>query len=181
MIRSDYTTPDKLAIKGGSNGGLLVAVCAQQRPELFGAVITDVGVLDMLRFHKFTIGAAWVPEFGSPDVPGDFDFIYKYSPLHNIQKAIEGGQKAKQQWPATLLMSADHDDRVVPCHTLKYIAELHHQIKNGETCNYQKKPIIARIDVKAGHGSGKPTAKLIADVVDFHCFLQRVLGMEWRD
>ncbi|PIO74601.1 hypothetical protein TELCIR_03379, partial [Teladorsagia circumcincta] len=129
-------------------------------------------VMDMLRFHKFTVGGAWVPEFGNPDVEKDFKFISKYSPLHNI-KFPEGGQ-----WPSTLLMTADHDDRVVPSHTLKYAATLYEKAKLHEP---QTNPLLVRVEVKAGHGAGKPTAKVIAEIVDMYSFLQRVLNIEWKD
>ncbi|VDO30509.1 unnamed protein product [Heligmosomoides polygyrus] len=122
LIDNKYTCSKKLAIHGGSNGGLLMAVCSQQHPELFGAVLNRVGVMDMLRFHKFTVGGAWVPEYGDPDSEQDFRFLYKYSPLHNIRFPDHG------QWPATLLMTADHDDRVVPSHTLKYAATLYEKV-----------------------------------------------------
>ncbi|KAI1708946.1 prolyl oligopeptidase family domain-containing protein [Ditylenchus destructor] len=174
LINSKYTCPERLAIHGGSNGGLLVAACAQQHPELYGAVINRVGVLDMLRFHKFTIGAAWIPEFGNPDDEKDLEFIYKYSPLHNLQ--VSPGV----QWPATLLMTADHDDRVVPLHTLKYIAQLYHLLQT-DASEWQRKPVMARVEVRAGHGAGKPTTKVIAEVVDMYCFLQRVLKMDWTE
>lgn len=178
LIDSGYTNSKRLAIQGGSNGGLLVAACSQQDPQLFGAVISRVGVMDMLRFHKFTIGPAWIPEFGDPDVPEDFNFIKKYSPLHNI--TFEN-LKPGQQWPPTLLCTADHDDRVVPSHTLKYIAELYHKLQENSIKNWQRNPLIARIDVRAGHGEGKPTAKVIAELVDVYSFLQRIFGMHWFD
>uniref|UniRef100_A0A915CSW3 Prolyl endopeptidase n=1 Tax=Ditylenchus dipsaci TaxID=166011 RepID=A0A915CSW3_9BILA len=174
LIDNKWTSPEKLAIHGGSNGGLLVAACSQQRPELYGAVLNRVGVLDMLRFHKFTIGAAWIPEYGNPDDANDFEFIYKYSPLHNIRLTKD------VQWPSTLLMTGDHDDRVSPLHTLKYIAELYHFLKT-EAAGWQKNPVLARIEINAGHGAGKPTTKVIAEIVDMYCFLQRTLGMEWKD
>jgi len=175
LINEGYTNPQRLAIQGGSNGGLLMAACSQQRPDLYGAVINRVGVMDMLRFHKFTIGGAWVPEFGDPDKPDHFDFIYKYSPLHNIRFG-EGNQ-----WPATLLVTADHDDRVVPSHTLKYIAELYHTVRTTSAKQWQKKPLLACVEVKAGHGAGKPTEKVIAQLVDIYCFLHRIIGMQWKD
>ncbi|MFH4973344.1 hypothetical protein AB6A40_000053 [Gnathostoma spinigerum] len=172
LIEKKYTSPSKLAIQGGSNGGLLVAVCSQQRPELFGAVINRVGVMDMLRYHKFTIGGAWIPEYGNPEVAKDFSFIYKYSPLHNISIPVRG-----HEWPATLLMIADHDDRVVPSHSLKYIATLYEKIH--EAGDFQKKPVLIRIEVRAGHGQGKPTSKQIDEVVDLYSFVQRTLSLEW--
>uniref|UniRef100_A0A0N5AKL7 Prolyl endopeptidase n=1 Tax=Syphacia muris TaxID=451379 RepID=A0A0N5AKL7_9BILA len=172
LISNKYTSPNKLAIHGGSNGGLLVAVCSQQRPDLFKAVVNRVGVLDMLRFHKFTVGGAWIPEYGNPDEPCDFPFIYKYSPLHNLKYPDSG------QWPATLLMTADHDDRVVPSHSLKYIARLYELVKGVK--NEQKNPLLIRIDVKAGHGSGKPTSKVIEEVTDMYSFLERVLDLKWK-
>lgn len=173
LINKNYTSPDKLIIQGGSNGGLLVAVCSQQRPDLFGAVINRVGVLDMLRFQKFTIGGAWIPEYGCSDVKEEFEYIYKYSPLHNLCLP-----KNKLQWPATLLMTADHDDRVVPLHSLKYIAELYHTLKDAR--DYQTNPVLIRVEVAAGHGQGKPTSKCIDELTDIYCFIQRVLSIEWK-
>ncbi|KHJ99899.1 peptidase, S9A/B/C family, catalytic domain protein, partial [Oesophagostomum dentatum] len=172
LINNKYTCSGKLAIHGGSNGGLLVAACSQQRPDLYGAVLNRVGVMDMLRFHKFTVGGAWVPEYGDPDEPEDFVYIYKYSPLHNI-KFPSGGQ-----WPSTLMMTADHDDRVVPSHTLKYAATLMEKAKQHPL---QTNPLLVRVEVKAGHGAGKPTTKVIAEIVDMYSFLQRVLDLEWTD
>uniref|UniRef100_A0A1I8AF15 Prolyl endopeptidase n=1 Tax=Steinernema glaseri TaxID=37863 RepID=A0A1I8AF15_9BILA len=158
---------------GGSNGGLLVAACSQQRPDLYGAVLNRVGVMDMLRFHKFTVGSAWIPEYGDPDVAEHFKFIYKYSPLHNLRMPADKGQ-----WPATMLMTADHDDRVVPSHSLKYMATLYNMVA-AEAKAYQKNPLIMRVEVRAGHGAGKPTSKIIAEIVDMYSFLQRVLKMTW--
>uniref|UniRef100_A0A915MFC9 Prolyl endopeptidase n=1 Tax=Meloidogyne javanica TaxID=6303 RepID=A0A915MFC9_MELJA len=170
LTRLKYTKPEKLAIHGHSNGGLLTAVCAQQRPDLFGAVVVGCGVLDMLRFHKFTIGEAWISEFGNPDVPEDFE----YSPLHQISV------QPNVQWPAMLITSADHDDRVVPLHTLKYLAQLYYTLHN-EASDRQTRPVLGRIEVKAGHGAGKPTAKIIDEIVDMYSFLQRVLDLKWID
>ncbi|KAL3077291.1 hypothetical protein niasHS_013280 [Heterodera schachtii] len=172
--KKKYTNNKKLAIHGRSNGGLLTAVCSQQRPDLFGAVIIHFGVLDMLRFHKFTVGATWTTEYGDPDKPGDFPFIYRYSPLHCLR--LTNGVN----WPATLLMSADHDDRVVPLHTLKYVAQLYHLLRT-EAKGWQQRPVLARIEKKAGHGAGKPTTKTIAELVDLYCFLQRVLKLKWEE
>uniref|UniRef100_A0A7E4V9V2 Prolyl endopeptidase n=1 Tax=Panagrellus redivivus TaxID=6233 RepID=A0A7E4V9V2_PANRE len=175
LINNKYTSTPKLAIHGGSNGGLLVGAVSQQRPDLFGAALNRVGVLDMLRFHKFTAGSAWLPEYGNPDKKEDFDYIYKYSPLHNL-KYPQGGV----QWPSTLLMTADHDDRVVPLHTLKYIAQLYYTIHN-DGLKTQKNPVLCRVEVKAGHGAGKPTTKVIAELVDMYSFLYRVLGATYYD
>lgn len=139
LAENKYTSPQKLAIYGGSNGGLLVGACLNQAPELFGATMAAVGVLDMLRFHKFTIGAAWASDYGSPEEsPEMFQYLKGYSPLHNIS--------SEQEYPATLLMTADHDDRVVPAHSLKFIAQLQHQ--KGAT---NAKPLIIRVETNAGH------------------------------
>ncbi|KAI6223442.1 Prolyl endopeptidase [Aphelenchoides besseyi] len=174
LIDNKYTRPERLSIRGGSNGGLLVAACAQQAPHLFGAAIAQVGVLDMYRYHKFTIGSAWMSEYGDAEKPEHFEFLRKYSPLHNVR--MQNGQ----QWPAMLLMTADHDDRVTPSHTLKYIAELYHVVhKDG--AEIQKRPIMARIEVNAGHGAGKPTSKSIEEMADVYAFLERVLQLEWKD
>ncbi|WP_414550644.1 prolyl oligopeptidase family serine peptidase [Anabaena sp. CCY 0017] len=160
LIANNYTRPAKLAIAGGSNGGLLVGACMTQRPELFGAALPAVGVMDMLRFHKFTIGWAWVPEYGSPDNPEEFPALYSYSPLHNL--------KSGTAYPATLITTADHDDRVVPAHSFKFAATLqaHHA---GDA------PVLIRIETKAGHGAGKPTTKIIEEAADKWAFLVRNL------
>lgn len=162
LIENKYTQPKKLAIGGGSNGGLLVGACITQRPELFGAAIPDVGVMDMLRFHKFTIGWAWCSEYGSPENPEDFNILYSYSPLHNL--------KPNTAYPATMVTTADHDDRVVPAHSFKFAATLQEN-HTGEN------PVLIRIETKAGHGAGKPTAKIIEELADKWAFLARVLGI----
>ncbi|EYB82854.1 hypothetical protein Y032_0349g3202 [Ancylostoma ceylanicum] len=172
LISNNYTSRRKLAIHGGSNGGLLVAACSQQRPDLYGAVVGNVGLLDMLRFHKFTVGASWISEYGNPDQPKDFEFIYKYSPLHNIRFPKNG------QWPSTLMLTADHDDRVVPSHTLKYAATLYEKAKMHPQ---QTNPLLFRVEQNAGHGIGKPSAKVIAEYVDIFSFLQRVLNITWHN
>ncbi|MEM6753730.1 MAG: prolyl oligopeptidase family serine peptidase, partial [Cyanobacteria bacterium P01_C01_bin.38] len=156
LIDNKYTKSEKLAIAGGSNGGLLVGACMTQRPDLFGAALPAVGVLDMLRFHKFTIGWAWVPEFGSSENPEEFKTLYAYSPLHNL--------KPGTAYPATLITTADHDDRVVPAHSFKFAAALQ-AAHDGEA------PVLIRIETKAGHGAGKPTAKIIEEVADKWAFL----------
>jgi prolyl oligopeptidase len=161
LIANKYTSPQRLAIYGASNGGLLVGACLNQRPDLFGAAIPAVGVMDMLRFHKFTIGQAWTVEYGSPDNPAHFEFIRKYSPLHNIRQGV--------RYPPTLVMTADHDDRVVPLHSFKYAAALQH-VQEGDA------PILIRIDISAGHGAGKPTSKRIDEWTDMMVFLKNTVG-----
>lgn len=163
LIANKYTKTDKLAIAGGSNGGLLVGACMTQRPDLFGAAIPAVGVMDMLRFHKFTIGWAWTSEYGSPDNPEEFPALYAYSPLQNLQPDIA--------YPATLITTADHDDRVVPAHSFKFAAALQ-EAHAGDA------PVLIRIETKAGHGAGKPTAKIIEEAADKWAFLVRTLNVE---
>jgi prolyl oligopeptidase len=163
LIAEGYTSPSRLAIAGGSNGGLLVGACMTQRPDLFGAALPAVGVMDMLRFHKFTIGWAWISDFGSSDDPAEFEAIYRYSPLHNIRKGTS--------YPPTLITTADHDDRVVPLHSFKFAAAL--QAAQGGPA-----PILIRIETKAGHGAGKPTSKAIEEAADRLAFIARHLGMD---
>ncbi|PHJ62019.1 prolyl endopeptidase [Nostoc linckia z18] len=163
LIANKYTRTDKLAIAGGSNGGLLVGACMTQRPDLFGAALPAVGVMDMLRFHKFTIGWAWTAEYGSPDNPEEFPALYAYSPLHNL--------KPDTAYPATLITTADHDDRVVPAHSFKFAAALQAN-HTGDA------PVLIRIETKAGHGAGKPTAKIIEEAADKWAFLVRTLDVE---
>jgi prolyl oligopeptidase len=162
LIAEGYAAPAKLAIQGGSNGGLLVAACMLQRPELFGAVQPAVGVLDMLRFHKFTIGWAWVSDYGSADDPAQFRTLYAYSPLHNL--------KPGTRYPATLITTGDHDDRVVPGHSFKFAAAL-------QAAQAGDAPILIRIQTKTGHGMGKPTSLLIAEQADVWAFLVDALGV----
>jgi prolyl oligopeptidase len=162
LIANGYTSSRKLAISGGSNGGLLVGACMTQRPELFAAALPAVGVMDMLRFHKFTIGWAWCSEYGSADNPEDFSTLYAYSPLHNL--------KPGTAYPATLITTADHDDRVVPAHSFKFAAAL-------QAAHQGDAPTLIRIETKAGHGAGKPTAKVIEEVADRFAFLVKVLEM----
>jgi prolyl oligopeptidase len=162
LISEKYTSTPKLAINGGSNGGLLVGAVLNQRPDLFGAALPDVGVMDMLRFQKFTIGWAWVSDYGSSDDPAQFAALYKYSPLHNI--------KPGTRYPATLITTADHDDRVVPGHSFKYAATL--QAAQGGNA-----PVLIRVETDAGHGAGKPTSKSIEAAADRFAFLVKNLGM----
>ncbi|QLE58892.1 prolyl oligopeptidase family protein [Nostoc sp. TCL26-01] len=160
LIANNYTKSAKLAIAGGSNGGLLVGACMIQRPDLFGAALPAVGVMDMLRFHKFTIGWAWTAEYGSPDNPEEFPALYAYSPLHNLSE--------NTAYPATLITTADHDDRVVPAHSFKFAAAL-------QAAHEGDVPVLIRIETKAGHGRGKPTAKIIEEAADKWAFLVRTL------
>ncbi|WP_129714181.1 prolyl oligopeptidase family protein [Pedobacter sp. SYP-B3415] len=162
LIREKYTNTMKLAIRGGSNGGLLVAACMTQRPDLFRVAIPQVGVLDMLRYHKFTVGWGWVVEYGSSDDREQFGYLLKYSPLHNL--------KAGTCYPATLITTADHDDRVVPAHSFKFAAAL----QEVQGCSA---PVLIRIDARAGHGAGKPTAKLIDEMADVWAFVFANLDM----
>ncbi|KAG2433756.1 hypothetical protein HXX76_008118 [Chlamydomonas incerta] len=178
LIRERYCSPAKLTIQGGSNGGLLVAACANQRPDLYACVLGQVGVMDMLRFHKFTIGHAWMTDYGNPDRAADFSWIYPYSPLHNV-RAPEGGSR---QYPAVMLATGDHDDRVVPLHTLKLLATLQHNLVTGDpAASPQRNPLLARIEVKAGHGAGKPTQKVIDENVDLFGFAAKCMNAKWVD
>lgn len=163
LIEQRYTRPDKLAIMGGSNGGLLVGAVLNQRPELFGAALPAVGVMDMLRFHKFTAGRFWVDDYGSSDNPEEFRALYRYSPYHNIKDGTS--------YPATLVTTADTDDRVVPGHSFKYIARL-------QAAQAGPDPILIRIQTRAGHGSGKPTAMIIREYADLWAFLAENLDMK---
>ena len=160
LVAEGITSPVKLAIQGGSNGGLLVGACMTQRPDLFGAALPAVGVMDMLRFHKFTIGWAWVSDYGSSDDPDEFRYLYAYSPLHTLRPG--------KRYPATLITTADHDDRVVPGHSFKFAAALQ-AAQAGEA------PALIRIQTKAGHGMGKPTGIIIQEQADIWAFLVHVL------
>ncbi|MFN0088420.1 MAG: prolyl oligopeptidase family serine peptidase [Blastocatellia bacterium] len=162
LIANKYTSSSRLAINGGSNGGLLVGACITQRPELFGAALPAVGVMDMLRFHKFTIGWAWTSDYGTPDNPEDFKALRAYSPLHNIRPGTK--------YPPTLITTADHDDRVVPAHSFKFAAAL-------QSAQAGDAPILIRIETKAGHGAGKPTAKIIDEIADTWGFLVKIFGI----
>lgn len=166
LIAHKYTNSTRLAINGGSNGGLLVAACMVQRPDLYGAVLCEVPVIDMLRYHKFTVGRYWIPEYGNAEQdPAHFAFMYAYSPLHNVRSGVA--------YPATLIMAADTDDRVVPSHAKKFAATL-------QTATAGPKPILLRIETKAGHGLGKPTGKVIEARGDAFAFLFEQLGMHMK-
>ena len=160
LIDQGWTTTPQLAIQGGSNGGLLVGGCLTQRPDLFGAAISDVGVLDMLRFHRFTIGWAWTSDYGDPGDPDAFVTLHAYSPLHRILPGTS--------YPATLLVTGDHDDRVVPGHSFKFAAAL-------QAAQAGDAPVLLRVETSTGHGAGKPTSKLIEERADVLAFCEGVL------
>jgi prolyl oligopeptidase len=163
LIKAGYTNSDKLAIKGGSNGGLLIGAVTNQRPDLFKVALPAVGVMDMLRYQKFTIGYAWATDYGTVDDSEEmFKYLRAYSPYHNVEK---------KNYPAILATTADHDDRVVPAHTFKYISRI-------QELNIGKLPALVRIDVKAGHGSGKPTSKIIEEYTDIYAFVFYHLGID---
>src|SRR5690606_15352736 len=163
LIREKYTNPKKLAIQGGSNGGLLVGACMTQRPELFGACLPAVGVMDMLRFQKFTVGFGWIGDYGSSDNPEEFKALYAYSPYHNLKKGT--------CYPPTLITTADHDDRALPAHSFKFAAAIQH----AQGCD---NPVLIRIETRAGHGAGKPTSKIIEEVADTWAFLVKNLNFK---
>ncbi len=165
LVEAGWSRPERIAINGRSNGGLLVGACLTQHPELFGAAVPEVGVLDMLRFHKFTIGWAWTSDYGSPEDEAAWRVLRSYSPLHEVRDGVA--------YPATMVMTGDHDDRVVPGHSFKFAAALQHA-QAGEA------PVLCRIETSAGHGAGKPTSKLIAERSDLLTFLEGTLGLARR-
>jgi prolyl oligopeptidase len=162
LVSEKYTSSRQLVIQGASNGGLLVGAVMTQRPEICAVALPAVGVMDMLRFQKFTIGWAWVPEYGSSDDSTQFATLLRYSPLHNIRRGT--------RYPATLVTTSDHDDRVVPGHSYKFAAAL-------QTAQGGEAPVLIRIETRAGHGAGKPTTKLIDEAADELAFVMRNLGM----
>ncbi|MBA4066879.1 MAG: S9 family peptidase [Isosphaera sp.] len=165
LVKEKYTKPEKLAVQGGSNGGLLVGAVMTQRPDLFGACLPAVGVMDMLRFQKFTAGRYWVDDYGSSDDPSEFEALYKFSPYHALLR------NGPRKYPATMVTTADTDDRVVPGHSFKFAAALQ-AVQTGPA------PVLIRIETKAGHGAGKPTAKVIEEVADQWAFLVKVLDFK---
>ena len=165
LCTEKYTSHDKLAIAGGSNGGLLVGAVMTERPDICKVALPAVGVMDMLRYHKFTIGAHWASDFGTSDDNKEmFQYLYHYSPLHNIKEGAH--------YPATFVTTADHDDRVVPAHSFKFTATL--QEKGGASTT---NPLLIRIETKAGHGGGKPTAKIIEETADEYSFMFYNMGV----
>ncbi|MGD9688289.1 MAG: prolyl oligopeptidase family protein [Phycisphaerales bacterium] len=177
LIASGYTRRDRLAIQGGSNGGLLVGACMTQRPELFGAALPIVGVMDMLRYQKFTIGWAWASDFGAAeDSPEMFEYLLGYSPYHRLLRDRAEG-KGPRAYPPTMVITADHDDRVVPAHSFKFAAAL--QAAGSRDWAFDpSRPLLIRIETRAGHGAGKPTAKKIEEAADQWAFLCRALGFD---
>ena len=162
LIAQHYTSPQKLALRGGSNGGLLVGAVINQRPDLFQVAIPQVGVMDMLRFHKFTVGWGWVSDYGSSDNAEEFKAIYAYSPIHNIKEGIK--------YPATMITTADHDDRVVPAHSFKYAATLQEKYKGPN-------PALIRIETNSGHGASN-TKKNIETMADIYAFMLWNMGVK---
>uniref|UniRef100_A0A5B6ZJQ1 Prolyl endopeptidase n=1 Tax=Davidia involucrata TaxID=16924 RepID=A0A5B6ZJQ1_DAVIN len=181
LVSAGYTQPRKLCIEGGSNGGLLIGACINQRPDLFGCALAHVGVMDMLRFHKFTIGHAWTSDFGCSEKEEEFHWLIKYSPLHNVRRPWEQAPDQPSQYPPTMLLTADHDDRVVPLHSLKLLATMQYVLCTSLEKSPQTNPIIGRIECKAGHGAGRPTQKMIDEAADRYSFMAKMLGASWID
>jgi len=162
LIAQNWTSPKRLAVYGRSNGGLLIGAVAEQRPDLFAAVVPQVGVMDMLRFRDFTVGKGWESDYGSVENEDEFKALLAYSPYHNV--------KAGVSYPPMLILTGDHDDRVYPAHSFKFAAAMQHADADGN-------PILIRIDLRAGHGSGKPTAKLIEEFADIYAFVLNAMGL----
>ncbi|VFQ76377.1 unnamed protein product [Cuscuta campestris] len=181
LVTAGYTQPSKLCIEGGSNGGLLIGACINQRPDLFGCALAHVGVMDMLRFHKFTVGHAWTSDYGCSDNEEEFNWLIKYSPLHNVRRPWEQTPIKASQYPSTMLLTADHDDRVVPLHSLKLLATMQYVLCSSMEKSPQRNPIIGRIEHKAGHGAGLPTKKMIDEAADRYAFMAKVMGATWLE
>ncbi|KAI3460440.1 hypothetical protein Pfo_017103 [Paulownia fortunei] len=181
LVSAGYTQPRKLCIEGGSNGGLLIGACINQRPDLFGCALAHVGVMDMLRFHKFTIGHAWTSDFGCSDNEEEFHWLIKYSPLHNVRRPWDKPSDTVTQYPSTMLLTADHDDRVVPLHSLKLLATMQHVLCTSLERSPQTNPIVGRIERKAGHGAGMPTQKVIDEAADRYGFMAKMVDASWID
>ncbi|CAG7904735.1 unnamed protein product [Brassica rapa] len=181
LVSAGYTQPSKLCIEGGSNGGLLIGACINQRPDLYGCALAHVGVMDMLRFHKFTIGHAWTTDYGCSENEEEFHWLIKYSPLHNVKRPWEQQSGNSVQYPSTMLLTADHDDRVVPLHSLKLLATLQHVLCTSLENSPQTNPIIGRIEVKAGHGAGRPTKKMIDEAADRYSFMAKMVNAPWTE
>jgi len=162
LIANHWTSPDRLAIRGASNGGLLVGTVEEQRPDLFAAVIAHVGVMDMLRFREFTVGKGWEADYGSVDHPDEFAAMFAYSPYHNVRTKVD--------YPPTLILTGDHDDRVFPAHSFKFAAAMQHADPDG-------RPILIRIDLRAGHGAGKPLSKRVEELADVYAFALQAMGL----
>ena len=162
LIAQNWTSPKRLAVYGRSNGGLLIGAVTEQRPDLFAAVVPQVGVMDMLRFRDFTVGKGWESDYGSVENADEFHALLAYSPYHNV--------KAGVNYPPMLILTGDHDDRVYPAHSFKFAAAMQHADPDG-------KPILIRIDLRAGHGSGKPTGKLIEEFADIYAFVLNAMGL----
>lgn len=170
-----YCSPSTLAIQGGSNGGLLVAACANQRPDLYAVVLAQVGVMDMLRFKYMTIGHAWVSDYGNVEMEEDFNWLVKYSPVHNVARPSDNGQ-----YPAFFITTGDHDDRVVPLHSHKLTAVLQYVLAKQGVVASQRNPLLTRIETKAGHGAGKPTQKIIEETSDMYAFAAQIMGARFN-
>jgi len=163
LIAQHWTSPRRLAIRGGSNGGLLVGATLEQHPDLFAAAVPQVGVMDMLRFRDFTVGKGWESDYGSVDNPDEFNAMLRYSPLQNVRPGID--------YPPMLITTGDHDDRVFPAHSFKFTAAMQHANPHG-------RPILLRIESRAGHGQGKPTSKQIEETADIYAFIRHAMGLE---
>ncbi|KAG6699546.1 hypothetical protein I3842_08G072200 [Carya illinoinensis] len=181
LTSAGYTQPKKLCIEGRSNGGLLIGASINQRPDLFGCALAHVGVMDMLRFHKFTIGHTWTSDYGCSDKEVEFHWLLKYSPLHTVRRHWEEHPDQPCQYPSTMLLTADHDDRVVPLHSLKLLATMQYVLCTSLENSPQTNPIIGRIECKAGHGDGRPTQKLIDEAADQYGFMAKMLDATWID